>query len=872
MAAKAPKALADMQLTAVRTLTSVLPAPGLQSSVSGSTATLSWIAPTPSGQSIIAGYRLYKASAVNGPFALVNTYTTLSTTDTLSGTQFYRIEAFDQYQTGVSSSVVSCAPQVSSGPIKPFMGHWIYVDQGVSKDAQFTRTQQLVARCPHVAGFQYLWKWGVLENPNVPGDYSGNWAAAGQAGFQLVHRFADYLRSVGKKMHLNNFSYGGNIGINGPGSINPNNWLSSEEPIYLSDSAYGPNTPSTNGIWGGMWMSSYPGASFTQVKSFMRFWVPAVGARLLALSQAYGAEFDSHDGFGIFSPLSESTMDSRTSYTVAADKLFFLGTNNNGAFAQMRAHWPTTPLRWWGNFMGNSYDDMSDMIDGAVANKWIVGGPDTLNDPFDSANPAWAPAWSAATSYIMGQVVSRSNVNYYCSTANTNSPPPSGNWTTLNKLTRTIASDFVWRGCNGDNTVNANYNNWVGQGARGDDVEPLDLDVSHDDGVNFHHVMHANKLGSMALFWYDLRYNSSGTTPSQNRTDTPSPNLLDWIESCAQGGNVNVNGIVAGIKLTNDGLYPPTWGSALAAPADLWVEFQGKTSYGGDDGSAGVALAPNTQVLSWLAVPGATSYNLYRSVNNGAEVLYASGIPGTSYTDTAATGCVNGTAGPVNGVYYPANTYRYRVAAVAGSAVGLKTATGQKYYVFHGSRGGQNTVGGYKWWGDFNGANNTNSDYNNTGTPNVTGKRWYNTPVGASAYILPVCGGIDTHWNCWIKSIGSTGALYIDILKTDVTTSLGLHGEIIGDLVMPSTGVAHPNQPANLDMQAYLQNGPIVANQFFTYRIPIAVYMTPKAGWGFGNGSSTSIDVLQYQVYKFLIQINGGNQAPYALDNVYFGE
>lgn len=317
-------------------------------------------------------------------------------------------------------------------------------------------------------------------------------------------------------------------------------------------------------------------------------------------------------------------------------------------------------------------------------------------------------------------------------------------------------------------------------------------------------------------------------------------------------------------------------GGALGAPADLWVSFQGKTSIGGDDSSAGVPLVPNTQVPAWLEVTGATSYNLYVSVNGGAESLLTNvahtGTGVGSYVHTTATLCVNGTTGPVNGVYYPANTYRYRVSTVNVAGEGAKTATGQKYYVYNASRGGQNTVGGFKWWGDFNGTNNTTTDYASATGTNETGLSWLNTPVGASAYILPVCGGIYTHWNCWIGSIGSGGFLYIDILKTDVTTSLGLHGEIIGDLPIVPTGTPHPNQPANLDVQAYLRNGPVVANQYFTYKIPIAVFMTPQSGWGNGNGSPSSVGVLQLQVYKFLIQINGGTQAPYRLDNVYYGE
>lgn len=62
------------------------------------------------------------------------------------------------------------------------------------------------------------------------------------------------------------------------------------------------------------------------------------------------------------------------------------------------------------------------------------------------------------------------------------------------------------------------------------------------------------------------------------------------------------------------------------------------------------AVAGNAQVtLTWDAVSGASSYNLYRSLTTGAETLYQSGVT-SGYLDT---GVVNGTA------------YYYKVTAVA---------------------------------------------------------------------------------------------------------------------------------------------------------------------------------------------------------------
>jgi hypothetical protein len=42
--------------------------------------------------------------------------------------------------------------------------------------------------------------------------------------------------------------------------------------------------------------------------------------------------------------------------------------------------------------------------------------------------------WNATTAYVPGNVVQYAGVVYYCTTGNTNSAPPSGNWTTGNAI------------------------------------------------------------------------------------------------------------------------------------------------------------------------------------------------------------------------------------------------------------------------------------------------------------------------------------------------------------------------------------------------------------------------------------------------------
>jgi hypothetical protein len=164
---KAPQAITDMQLTAVRTLTGVLAAPQLQASVSGITATLSWAAPVPTGQSIIAGYRLYKGPTAGGPFTLVTTTTATSLPDTLPGTQFYRVEAFDQYQTGNTSAVVGCSPATGQ-PVKWHPGHYMgsnNINGSVTRGNGRNQNEMniLASSGANVLGYQPIYTWDVCE-------------------------------------------------------------------------------------------------------------------------------------------------------------------------------------------------------------------------------------------------------------------------------------------------------------------------------------------------------------------------------------------------------------------------------------------------------------------------------------------------------------------------------------------------------------------------------------------------------------------------------------------------------------------------------------------------------------------------------------
>lgn len=158
-----------MQITAVRTLTQALTAPGLSSSVSGSTANLTWAAPTPTGQSVIAGYRVYRSATLGGTYAQIGSTLApnqLSFADTLSGTQFYKVEAFDQFVTGARSGGVQCSPVVT-GAVKWVPGHHAESDTILSKNSTLTAVQAEMdlgmTGLDNIRGYMPLVTWSHVE-------------------------------------------------------------------------------------------------------------------------------------------------------------------------------------------------------------------------------------------------------------------------------------------------------------------------------------------------------------------------------------------------------------------------------------------------------------------------------------------------------------------------------------------------------------------------------------------------------------------------------------------------------------------------------------------------------------------------------------
>lgn len=85
---------------------------------------------------------------------------------------------------------------------------------------------------------------------------------------------------------------------------------------------------------------------------------------------------------------------------------------------------------------------------------------------------------------------------------------------------------------------------------------------------------------------------------------------------------------------------PSTTGGSLAAGTYYYkvtaLNAQGQTT-GSPEVSATTTTATSSVALSWTAVPGATSYNVYRGTAAGGENVYYNTTT-ASYTDTGAAG------------------------------------------------------------------------------------------------------------------------------------------------------------------------------------------------------------------------------------------
>lgn len=272
-----------MQIVATRSLTTRLAAPVLAATPAGTTQiNLTWTAPTPTGQSVIAGRRLYRATSATGPWTEIPASGTASSaTGLTNGVRYYfYVEYYDQYGPGLPSAVVSELPSpLTSGQKKWFPGWIIHLDGFIGVPAHASRHLATTwsqsgdsghiietAGMPNVTAIKVLCYWGTLER--------GTTVSNAVYDFTLIRQYLARCQAAGKKLFLSVF----------PVAFGGGNWFDgSIYPQYISGDSV------TYGISAPMYYGSGSSA---------RLWKAAVNERLILLHEALAAEFDGHPNFG----------------------------------------------------------------------------------------------------------------------------------------------------------------------------------------------------------------------------------------------------------------------------------------------------------------------------------------------------------------------------------------------------------------------------------------------------------------------------------------------------------------------------------------------------------------------------------------------
>lgn len=400
--------------------------------------------------------------------------------------------------------------QLPNQKIKSNFGLYIYLDRNTNTAQKLSRMSYFSTK-QAVTGFQDVAFWPKYENPNTPGDYSGNWDSSGDSGFKYVDKMLAACAAMSPPrhwmMHLSTYGFAGS-GL-------PTSFPSSYMPSYLSNSAYGLNTASTNGIFGGAWINCYN--SGITVACHVRWWVQAVMDRLIALLQAYGARYDAHPLFEMCSVINESAVAIQSGYSDAAGVPQYLRM-----FPAGRTAFPTTQLRFWLNYLGASY--IKTVIDAAVANFWAIGGPDCVNET--GANP------------------------------------------------RPFATNKAYRGINPNTGLaDLTYTNYVGKGVWVSEFEPDEQGPRSakagtnppdytgppalGDGNWTDYVAQAVQQGAQYITCFDNGYTGNNTKRFQGYWPSqPShPDALDFWTSVLVANGGNVNGAQANITLP---MAPPS--------------------------------------------------------------------------------------------------------------------------------------------------------------------------------------------------------------------------------------------------------------------------------------------------------------------------
>jgi hypothetical protein len=262
----------------------------------------------------------------------------------------------------------------------------------------------------------------------------------------------------------------------------------------------------------------------------------------------------------------------------------------------------------------------------------------------------------------------------------------------------------------------------------------------------------------------------------------------------------------------------------LAAVTRTQIILEGQDTQGQSHNAQ--PLQPNHLTIGWLSVAGATSYNIYRSVNQGPYSLltnvsaaagtaaYNSYVSGSgsfphqtavdsAYQDTAATACVNGTAG-TGPDFYPNTGYTYKVSAVNSSGEGPLSSDSIAIYFANGLRiTNQDTFNGTLAYSDTGGGTTPLGFANSAKWTVNTGNTVINPFVGYGA----------TDQNLGIRGFNY---LILNIKPAQNGSTFHFSPARVGD---------QPLLTAELHSQSY---GALIAGQWTTLKIPLSKLMTDQ--------------------------------------------
>lgn len=385
----------------------------------------------------------------------------------------------------------------------------------------------------------------------------------------------------------------------------------------------------------------------------------------------------------------------------------------------------------------------------------------------------------------------------------------------------------------------------------------LDRSQFHRYGVSY------DPVGKMIRFWCD---DVNTYSVSTNQTSPTSAINLDsaiknyhYYMICTPQSHSNTPANPYSMMVSNWQAWITPTGATLAAPTGVQVLYQGQTAPNTSTASSTwfVPPAPNTMVIQWNTVTGATQYKIYRSTNGAAATLLSTVAAGggstQTYTDATATNCVGVQPAPPP-QFAAATSYAYYVSTVNASGEGSRST--QFSWILYGTqaKGASFPIAGTALYQELSYATA------------VT----YGGSIGASG---PCAAIVSQQFGAWLVALGNTGCNYniwsgaFNFLSFDiwVTASNTFHlvphvrtvgGDTLDDLFNSGGGNFSYSFPVTL------------LNQWVTIKIPLSTLRTDFRNSTAPNGAySPGASILQSSIYKMDFQPQSSPPVTFGIRN-----